>query len=152
MFTFIVSGGNVTFAGHLTLPPGVYSFYCCNEHVGVDNNKFTIPHSNVGGALIGFAKNVYVGGSDDQHISFAMTHVGGRVRTKVSALISLPGDMRSRLGIAQGKQSYDMTYNLATDSINMLTLLLPPFRFPNSATRLRQMCMMLCSISTSAPQ
>lgn len=130
MFTFIVSGGNVTFAGHLTLPPGVYSFYCCNEHVGVDNNKFTIPHSNVGGALIGFAKNVYVGGSDDQHISFAMTHVGGRIRTKVSALISLPGDMRSRLGIAQGKQSYDMTYNLATDQYQYANASPTPLPFP----------------------
>ena len=130
MFTFIVSGGNVTFAGHLTLPPGVYSFYCCNEHVGVDNNKFTIPHSNVGGALIGFAQNVYVGGSDDKHISFAMTHVGGRIRTKVSALMPLPGDMRSQLGIAPGMQSYDMTYDLVTDQYQYTKASPTPLPFP----------------------
>lgn len=130
MFTFIVSGGNVTFAGHLTLPPGVYSFYCCNEHVGVDNNKFTIPHSNVGGALIGFAKNIYVGGTENQHVSFAMTHVGGRIRTMVYALLPLPGDMQSLLGIAPSAQSHDMTYNLATDQYQYANASPTPLPFP----------------------
>lgn len=130
MFTFIVSGGNVTSAGQLTLPPGVYSFYCCNEHVAFENNKFTIPHSNVGGALIGFARDVYVGGGESQHVSFAMTHAGGRIRTKVSALMPLPGDMRSRLGIAPGKQSYDMTYNLTTDEYKYAPASPTPLPFP----------------------
>lgn len=129
MFTFVVSGGNVISAGQLSLPAGVYSFYCCNEHVAAENNKFTIPHSNVGGALIGFAKDVYVSG-ENQHITFSMTHAGGRIRTKLMALTPLPVDLRTRLGIATGTQSHDMTYNLITDAYAYAPASPTPLPFP----------------------
>lgn len=68
----------------LSLDPGTYTFYCCNDKVNISGNNLTVNRADAGKARIGVTTKVITATPAKQKVDFIMKHVGVRVRTKVS--------------------------------------------------------------------
>ena len=68
----------------LSLDPGTYTFYCCNDKVNISGNNLTVNRADAGKARIGVTTKVITATPAKQKVDFVMKHVGVRVRIKVS--------------------------------------------------------------------
>lgn len=68
----------------LSLDPGTYTFYCCNDKVNISGNNLTINRADAGTARIGVTTKVITATPAKQKVDFTMKHVGARIRLKVS--------------------------------------------------------------------
>ena len=68
----------------LSLDPGTYTFYCCNDKVNISGNNLTVNRADAGTARIGVTTKVITATPTKQKVDFVMKHVGARVRIKVS--------------------------------------------------------------------
>lgn len=68
----------------LSLDPGTYTFYCCNDKVNISGNNLTVNRADAGTARIGVTTKVITATPAKQKVDFTMKHVGARVRIKVS--------------------------------------------------------------------
>lgn len=68
----------------LSLDPGTYTFYCCNDKVNISGNNLTVNRADAGTARIGVTTKTIPATPTKQKVDFVMKHVGARVRTKVS--------------------------------------------------------------------
>lgn len=68
----------------LSLDPGTYTFYCCNDKVNISGNNLTVNRADAGTARIGVTTKVITATPAKQKVDFTMKHVGARIRLKVS--------------------------------------------------------------------
>ena len=68
----------------LSLDPGTYTFYCCNDKVNISGNNLTVNRADAGTARIGITTKVITATPAKQKVDFTMKHVGARIRLKVS--------------------------------------------------------------------
>ena len=68
----------------LSLDPGTYTFYCCNDKVNISGNNITVNRADAGTARIGVTTKVITATPAKQKVDFTMKHVGARIRLKVS--------------------------------------------------------------------
>lgn len=79
----------------LSLEPGTYTFYCCNDKVNISGNNLTVNRADAGIARIGVTTKVITATPAKQKVDFVMKHVGARVRIKISGY--MPFNAQGRL-------------------------------------------------------
>ena len=79
----------------LSLEPGTYTFYCCNDKVNISGNNLTVNRADAGTARIGVTTKVITATPAKQKVDFVMKHVGTRVRIKISGY--MPFNAQGRL-------------------------------------------------------
>ena len=79
----------------LSLDPGTYTFYCCNDKVNISGNNLTVNRADAGTARIGVTTKVITATPAKQKVDFVMKHVGTRVRIKISGY--MPFNAQGRL-------------------------------------------------------
>lgn len=79
----------------LSLDPGTYTFYCCNDKVNISGNNLTVNRADAGIARIGVTTKVITATPAKQKVDFVMKHVGARVRIKISGY--MPFNAQGRL-------------------------------------------------------
>ena len=62
----------------LSLDPGTYTFYCCNDKVNISGNNLTVNRADAGIARIGVTTKVITATPAKQKVDFVMKHVGTR--------------------------------------------------------------------------
>ena len=72
----------------LSLDPGTYTFYCCNDKVNISGNNLTVNRADAGTARIGVTTKVITATPAKQKVDFTMKHVGARIRLKVSGYMT----------------------------------------------------------------
>ncbi len=72
----------------LSLDPGTYTFYCCNDKVNISGNNLTVNRADAGTARIGVTTKTISATPTKQKVDFTMKHVGARIRLKVSGYMS----------------------------------------------------------------
>ena len=72
----------------LSLDPGTYTFYCCNDKVNISGNNLTVNRTDAGTARIGVTTKVITATPAKQKVDFTMKHVGARIRLKVSGYMT----------------------------------------------------------------
>lgn len=73
----------------LSLDPGTYTFYCCNDKVNISGNNLTVNRADAGTARIGVTTKTIPATPAKQKVDFVMKHVGARVRIKVSGYMPI---------------------------------------------------------------
>lgn len=66
----------------IILAPGTYTFYCCNDKVDISGDHLNVSLANAGTARIGTTTVTLPATPHRQTVSFAMKHVGARIRYK----------------------------------------------------------------------
>lgn len=79
----------------LSLDPGTYTFYCCNDKVNISGNNLTVNRADAGTARIGVTTKVITATPAKQKVDFVMKYVGARVRIKISGY--MPFNAQGRL-------------------------------------------------------
>lgn len=73
-------------ADGMSLEPGTYTFICVNDGVDVSGSLWKVSQTNIENARIGVAENVNITASPKhQKVTFAMKHVGCRIRPEIYA-------------------------------------------------------------------
>ena len=102
----------------LSLDPGTYTFYCCNDKVNISGNNLTVDRADAGTARIGVTTKVITATPAKQKVDFIMKHVGVRVRTKVSGYMPFysTADLKTKNNIPGSTTLNATTGSYTTDN------------------------------------
>lgn len=102
----------------LSLDPGTYTFYCCNDKVNISGNNLTVNRADAGKARIGVTTKTIPATPAKQKVDFVMKHVGVRVRTKVSGYMPFysTADLKAKNNIPGSTTLNATTGSYTTDN------------------------------------
>ena len=102
----------------LSLEPGTYTFYCCNDKVNISGNNLTVNRADAGTARIGVTTKVITATPAKQKVDFVMKHVGTRVRIKVSGYMPFysTADLKTKNNIPGSTTLNATTGSYTTDN------------------------------------
>ena len=102
----------------LSLDPGTYTFYCCNDKVNISGNNLTVNRADAGKARIGVTTKTIPATPTKQKVDFVMKHVGARVRIKVSGYMPFysTADLKTKNNIPGSTTLNATTGSYTTDN------------------------------------
>ncbi len=122
----------------LSLDPGTYTFYCCNDKVNISGNNLTVNRADAGTARIGVTTKTIPATPTKQKVDFVMKHVGARVRIKVSGYMPFysMADLKAKNNIPGSTTLNATTGSYTTDnSVAVNTSLSAGSHFYNTTSK-----------------
>ena len=112
----------------MRLPAGTYDICCMNQNVRYTQatKTFAMNIGNAGKELFGIIKDCNISG-DSQKIPISIMRHSARIRTKITALMDFPTDVRTNLRSYTNAAPANIVYNIATRSYEAsgLTTIVP---------------------------
>ena len=111
---FTVENGQIkTQLNHMRLPAGTYDICCMNDKVryyASPINSFGMNHQRAGQELFGVIQNYYISGAS-QKIPISIMRHSARIRTKITAMMDFPTNVRTKLYSTVNTMPENILYN-----------------------------------------